>query len=467
LQSLESPIPAIRVHFRRPLGLEVVDRFLRALGGEHPELAAMRRRCPHLPVPVRMGKKELSHPIDCTTFKAVWHFRHSECRLWLEGRAEHHFERESPGLYSIFIGVGGPANGLVLQRNGLVYERPEVACKLPFVVVEAPYLPTDLSHLKLVDSSAFGRFRQDFEAIEAQVFEQIVEELADECRDQILRWAIERVKQVQKVACIPRLGSTSISWRAFLAEREVERYYTSRDWPHPPLPDDQIYVIAESNLEAVAHKVKLVCADERLEKARQWWNRHQQWLKLPTSPVALEVPCLTTTRTEIDDIHLLLGLHQVPTPGLFGSVLALRAQGRPLETLENELLPAGVVASINDPSLRMDADWAHVERDQTFSRVINNLHTLLPDLYRQALNQDPENDQLKVHLIYYAAFNLSPERWRDMPPWFYELKLFRLRNGRCLTLNQLQKKVYSRGLELDPGVWAKPAVDLLLKVIRR
>ncbi|MGE0493125.1 MAG: hypothetical protein AB7S38_28195 [Vulcanimicrobiota bacterium] len=466
LQPLDPPVSGMRVHFRRPLGLEVVDRFLRALAREHPEFDVIRRRCPHLPMPVRMGDKELSSPIDCSAFGAVWYFIHPHCPLWLEGRAAHHFEFASPGPYSILVGLQGPSNDLVVQRNGLVYERPEVDSRLPFVVVEAPNLPTDLSHQKLVDSQVFQRFCKHLEEVEKQVIEQTVEELAQECRDQILAWAIQGVRAAQSVPCVPRLGSTPLSWRVFLGQSERERFYTTREWAHPPLPGDLIYSIAESNLKAVGRKLILTCADDRLEKAQQWWTRHQQWLELAPAPVALELPCLSTTRTELSDaVTLLMGLQQVKVPGALGSVLELRAQGRPLETIPDDLLPRGVAASVNDPELRMDSDWKHVERDETFDKVIANLQALLPELYRKAVQEHRDNPQLRIHLIYYAAFCLG--RWHEMPPWYYEIKLFTLKNGRGLSLDELQRRMVHGSLELRKDPWTQPALDHLLKTLYR
>lgn len=162
-----------------------------------PEIEALKTRCRHCPIPMRLNGEDVPLPVGDPGAVIAHHLYHPDAALAVsELTAGQRYSRPSPGRFSALLTLGS-GEGLEVVLSGVSYfeELPWPVPGLKIVVAD-PALKTDLSRARVVRDEAFN---------------QLADHLWDEYEDMLVQLyyyresldarALPFVEQLMDLAC--------------------------------------------------------------------------------------------------------------------------------------------------------------------------------------------------------------------------------------------------------------------------
>ena len=372
-----------------PFSLNVVKRFVGSLGGEHEEERALRRDLTYLPIPWRLNGEEhrLTLPIseqslvvECSTPTTTASLGNTSAFY------RHSLSCDFPA-YLVVILNPEPGAALTVMVDGLKaqcpYDWPDspVQCFLWL-----SNMATDLSGRKLVKTRALEELLAATRNITDQIREQLSQWFSARSSGSDQSWATlllnlaasdeEWRTALESIPFLPTVAAPTARTLMEVASQDPV-YYSTQSFSHPLRSG---FPASELSTHQVPPFMQLFPqardATDVLSANQSYYEKYQEWLKLPQQEVALRKSDPSPTG-KIPDFEGVIGFTNEAAP----SVVLLN-QKRPLPLDRSYWAPEYVEVVINCDDLEMDNNWKDIyySSHEVELRLLNGVEKALRSL---------------------------------------------------------------------------------------
>lgn len=337
---------------------------LRKLTGD-PALLALQRRCPYLPLRLVWNGQELGGIRQQRIFSYLlwWHPKHRIGAEFLDPKSG--FVERSPGDFSMLLAIG-PKAGLICNVNGVSYPVPAtIDSRGLFVILARDNAERDITFQVLQEQG------QQLWSEHSKMIGVGLKKLVDLTRKQQIMAgeSPEQERWSQALRMVPNALSSSLAQPAIYrtsegvpatldsleGQRRVwgEILYTEKEWKYPLRDGRTVFVLSA---EERGQLWGLRCADEELASSQVYFEKNNQWEKLPS-----EIPRGPETRNGVvKELTTLKGQIGLTDYYIQGGKLYPFKDGRPLPVTPWDELPSGCWVMAENDAFEVNDLWTAV-----------------------------------------------------------------------------------------------------------